>query len=127
MDYKDPQDWDGDGDVSEGVSGELATVAEKLFAAIQAYARSKGTPMVYDATIYPYFLVDANEDGVPDAGENGPLAYNAWTPTLLKAAYNYQYYQKDPGAFAHNVKYVLQVMYDSIEAVGGDTGGLIRP
>jgi hypothetical protein len=45
----------------------------------------------------------------------------------MKAAYNYQYYQKDPGAFAHNAKYVMQVLYDSIEAVGGDTKGLVRP
>ena len=127
MDYKDPQDWDGDGDVTEGVSSELATFAEKLYAAIQVYARGKGTPIVYDAVIYPYFLVDVNEDGVPDTGENGPLAYNAWTPTLLKAAYNYQYYQKDPGAFAHNAKYVMQVLYDSIEAAGGDTSGMTRP
>ncbi len=120
-------DWDGDGDVTEGVSGELATFAEKLYAAIQAYATAQGTPIVYDPLNYPYFLLDADGDGVGDTGENGPVGYNAFTPTLLKAAYNYQYYQKDPGAFAHNAKYVMQFMFDSIDAVGGDTAGLTRP
>ena len=27
-------------------------------------------------------------------------------------------YQKDPGAFAHNGKYVIQVLYDSIADLG---------
>jgi hypothetical protein len=45
----------------------------------------------------------------------------------LKAAYNYQYAQKDPGAFAHNAKYVLQVLYDSLEDIGADVSGMTRP
>ena len=53
--------------------------------------------------------------------------FNAWTPNLLEAAYNYQYVQKDPGAFAHNGKYILQVLYDSIKAVGGDVKAYTRP
>ncbi len=133
-DPKDPEtyriaadDWDGDGDVTEGVKDELAGFGERLYAAIQAYAKDKGTPIVYDPVRYPYFFVDANEDGAPDTGDQGPVSYNAWTPNLLKAAYNYQYYQKDPGAFAHNAKYVMQVMFDGIEALGGDTSGLKRP
>ncbi len=121
-------DWDGDGDVTEGVSGEMATFAEKLYAAIQAYANSPGhADRLRSLSPIRTSCVDADGDGVADTGENGPVGYNAWTPTLLKAAYNYQYYQKDPGAFAHNAKYVMQFLYDSIEAVGGDTAGLTRP
>jgi len=37
---------------------------------------------------------------------------------LLRAAYNYQYAMKDPGAFAHNGKYVIQALYDSLEDLG---------
>jgi hypothetical protein len=33
----------------------------------------------------------------------------------------------DPGAFAHNGKYVLQVLYDSIQDLGGDVSGMVRP
>ncbi len=40
--------------------------------------------------------------------------YNAWTARLLKAAYNYQVSQKDPGGFAHGGKYIIQLLYDSI-------------
>jgi hypothetical protein len=123
----DTTDYDGDGDAAEGIKGETDTFEERLYAAIQAYATEKGTSIVYDALSYPYFFVDADADGVADTGENGPVGYNAFTPKMLKAAYNYQYYQKDPGAFTHNPKYVLQFLYDSIEDLGGDLTGLTRP
>jgi hypothetical protein len=124
----DTTDFDGDGDVAEGISAEIDAFAEVLYASIQAYAKDKGTPILYNAASYPYFFVDADENGEPDVNDKGAtIAYNAWTPTLLTAAYNYQYYQKDPGAFTHNPKYVLQFLFDSIEAVGGDTAGLTRP
>ncbi len=52
-------------------------------------------------------------------------------PRLLKAAYNYQYVQKDPGAFAHNGKYVIQFLYDNLASlstkVDVDMTGMIRP
>ena len=32
----------------------------------------------------------------------------------MQAAYNYQVATKDPGKFAHNAKYVVQLMHDSI-------------
>jgi hypothetical protein len=124
----DPTDYNGNGDVKEGIEAEIASFGERLYAAIQAYAKDKGTPIVYDAAANPYFFVDANEDGTADVDDKGAaIRYNAWTPTLLKAAFNYQYYVKDPGAFVHNPKYVLQFMYDSIKAVGGDVAGLTRP
>jgi hypothetical protein len=109
-----------------GMAGEIATMAELLFAAMQAYtANTPGAlPILYDSHAYPYFFGDADGDGTVSEGDAG---YNTWTPNLLRAAYNYQYVQKDPGAFAHNGQYVLQILFDSIEAVGGDTGGMTRP
>ena len=53
--------------------------------------------------------------------------YQAWTPILLEAAYNFHLAAMDRGAFAHNPKYTLQLLYDSIMIVGGDITGLIRP
>ncbi|NLF13746.1 MAG: polyheme membrane-associated cytochrome C, partial [Anaerolineaceae bacterium] len=41
--------------------------------------------------------------------------------------YNFQVVAKDPGAFAHNGTYVLQFLYDSIEALGGDVTAMTRP
>ena len=54
-------------------------------------------------------------------------AFNTWTPRLLRAAYNYQYSGKDPGSFAHNGKYIIQTLYDSLEDIGGDVSGMTRP
>ncbi len=77
---------------------------------------------------YPYFFIDTNANGASDPGEAiFPNAYNTWTPSLLQAAYNYQYAAKDPGGFAHNGQYVLQLLYDSIQSIGGSTSGMVRP
>jgi hypothetical protein len=125
----DSTDYDGDGDTSGGIQTEIDGLAAALYAAIQAYAAdTAGTPIIYDSHAYPYFFTDTNANGEVDPGEGiYPNAYASWTPRLLKAAYNYQYAQKDPGAGAHNAKYVLQALYDSVEDLGGDVSGLTRP
>ena len=102
---------------------------DTLYAALQAYAtETVGTGIVYESHSHPYFFIDTNGNGEPDAEEvNGDNRFNTWTPRLLRAAYNYQYVQKDPGAYTHNPPYILQVLYDSIEDVGGDVSGMLRP
>ena len=65
-------DLDGDKDVKEGVAGELKTMEEKLYAAMQAYAKDVAkAAIVYDAVTYPYFFADANANGKVDEGETG--------------------------------------------------------
>ncbi len=119
-------DFDGDGDTTEGLAGEVDTMREALYGALQEYAASTaGTAIAYDSHSYPYFFIDTNGNGQVDEGEAD--RYATWTPRLLKATYNYQYSQKDPGAFAHNGLYILQVLYDSLEDVGGDTSSMTRP
>jgi hypothetical protein len=122
-------DYDGDGDIAEGIYEEVAGVREALLVAIQQYATDvAGTGIVYDSHTYPYFFTDSNDNGVSDEEEASYAnRYSTWTPRLLKAAYNYQFATKDPGAFAHNSKYVIQAMYDSLEDLGGDVTGLVRP
>ena len=118
-------DYDGDGNTTEGMALELKGLADSLYAAMQAYGIAKTTPIVYDPAAYPYWFNDVNPR----------TSFAAWTPRLVRAAYNYQYYQKDPGAFAHNSRYVMQLLYDGIESfnavapvpnfammVRGDTG-----
>jgi hypothetical protein len=113
-------DFDGDGDAEEGLAEEIETLHEALYAAMQTYATDvAGTGIVYDSHRYPYFFTDAGE------------RYATWTPRLLRAAYNYQYVAKDPGAFAHNGKYIIQALYDSLTDLGSavtvDMAGMVRP
>ena len=122
-------DWDGDGDTDEGIAGEIDTLLETLYAAMQTYATDTvGTGIAYDSHSYPYFFNDLNGNGEVDEDEavrdNG---FNSWTPRLLRAAYNYQYASKDPGAFAHNGQYIVQVLHDSLEDLGADVSGMLRP
>ncbi len=110
------EDYDGDGDTAEGLAGEVATLHEALYAAIQAYATDTlDIGIVYNAASYPYWFTDADE------------RFTTWTPRLLRAAYNYQYVAKDPGAFAHNGAYIIQVLYDAQEDLGADVTGYVRP
>lgn len=121
-------DFDGDGNTTEGLAEEVSTMREALYAAIQAYGKKAGNAVVYNPGSYPYFFADTNGNGEADPDESvRENAFKAWTPRLLRAAYNYQFSTKDPGAFAHNGKYIMQVLYDSLEDVGGDVSKMIRP
>ena len=113
-------DRDGNGDINEGVAQEIDHLRERLLAAIMAYAKSvSGTPIVYEIDVYPYFFVDTNNNGVADKEEaTFPNRYHAWTPRLLRAAYNYQFITKDRGAFAHNPTYAAELLYDSLNDLG---------
>jgi hypothetical protein len=130
-DEDDETDWDGDGDNVEGVAHEIETIHEQLLAAIQSYAADTlDAPIAYSPANYPYWYYDTNVNGEADADEiNGDNRYPNWTPTLLRAAYNYQYVSKDPGAFAHNNRYILQILQDSLAAIGGEeaVAGMTRP
>jgi len=109
-------DFNGNGNEKEGIAVEITGLHKALYAAIQAYAtKALGKPVVYDSHAYPYFFNDKNVNGKIDKGEGiYPNRYKNWTPRLMKAAYNYQFVAKDPGAYTHNPKYVLQLLYDSL-------------
>ena len=123
-------DFDGDKDVKEGMAGEIKTMEEKLLLGLQTYAKDVSKAAIaYDPNAYPYFYADANANGAVDKDEK---AYTDWTPRLLRAAYDYQYVQKDPGLFAHNGKYGIQILYDALEDLGKggikvDMTGMTRP
>jgi hypothetical protein len=128
-------DYDGDGNDAEGAGEEFAGVREKLYAGILAYAKEVGgKDIVYSPAAYPYFFYDTNGNGEADPEEAiRDNRYLSFTPRLLTAAYNYQYSMKDPGAFTHNPKYVIQVMYDSIASLNEklttpiDMATMVRP
>ncbi len=109
-------DYDGNGNRRDGMYFELEGLANKLYAAIQAYsAQVAGKPIVYDGAVYPYWFNDTNGNGQVDTGENTfGNQYKSFTNRSLKAAYNYQLWSKDPGAYAHGGKYIIELMYDGI-------------
>jgi hypothetical protein len=128
-------DFDGDGDVAEGLKYEQVAYQSMLYKAIQAYAKDVvKVGIIYNPSAHPYFFQDKNNDRIIDKDEKGAnIRYTSFTPRLLKAAYNYQYAQKDPGAYVHNGKYVLQALYDSIEDLNTqlptklDMSKMVRP
>jgi hypothetical protein len=123
-------DFDGDGDVSEGLAGEIASMKAMLLEAIMDYAMDnpETDAIVYNPHGFPYFFIDTNENRVADPDEtNMGNRYATWTPRLLRAAYNYQWVSKDPGAYAHNPMYTMQILYDSLQDIGADVSGMARP
>lgn len=124
--------YDGSGDTTKGIRADIDANAAKLMEMMELYsAEVAGTPILYEPH-YPYFFADANGDGVADESEGRSVSYNAWTPRLLKAAFNWKFVTADPGVHAHNPHYALELLYDSIEDLAGATGtdfeamGLLR-
>ncbi|WP_260517650.1 cytochrome c3 family protein [Aliiroseovarius sp. M344] len=117
------QSYSGTGDTSVGIRADIQTNAALLLDNVKSYAQEVvKIPMVYDGTQYPYFFTDANGDSVIDQSEGRPVAYNGWTPRSLRAAYNWKLVTSDPGNYAHNPHYALELLYDSIEDLSGPLG-----
>jgi hypothetical protein len=107
-------DYDGDGDTNEGLSAEIETLQNRLLAGMKIYALAMEGVDAID-------FVDGrfqDRDGE---------AYSTWTPKLLKAAYNYQYSTLNQGGYAHNGKYLIQLLLDSMEDLGFGSFGMTRP
>lgn len=127
------QSYDGSGDTSVGIRSDIAANAARLLAMLRRYASEvAGAPLVHDGTRYPYFFADANGDGAIDEDEGRPVTYAGWTPRSLRAAYNWKLVTSDPGIYAHNPPYALQLLHDSTADLAGPLGvdmqglGLLR-
>jgi hypothetical protein len=120
--------YDGDS-ASEGLRGEIETLETSLIARIQTYATATiGNSIVYDGVAYPYFFYDIDGDGVTDSNEKGfGNRYRKFDDKLLKAAYNYQVSRKEPCGYLHNHRYIVQLLIDSIEDLGGSIESYTRP
>lgn len=126
------RDFAGTGDRSGGIHAEILALQAQLFDAIRRYAAQvSGTPIAYGAG-FPFFFVDVDGTGAV-AGEQMTPAnrYPAFTPRLLRAAYNYQVARNAPGGYVHNPRYMLQILFDSIadlaEAIEIDMSAMSRP
>ncbi|MDA7430952.1 cytochrome C [Primorskyibacter aestuariivivens] len=117
------QSYDGSGDTSKGIREDIAANAALLLDTLTRYAAEvAGAPVIYDGNRYPYFFADANGDGAADMNGDRPVAYASWTPRSLRAAFNWKLVTADPGTYAHNPQYALQLLYDAIEDLSGPLG-----
>jgi hypothetical protein len=112
--------YDGSGNTGQGIRVDIANNAALLLEMVTRYGGEvAGTAIIYDGGRYPYFFTDGNGDGEADTAEGRPVAYGNWTPRMLRAAYNWKLVTADPGAYAHNPHYALQLLHDSIADLSG--------
>jgi len=118
-------DYDGDGNITEGIYYEIETIREIEYNAMRSYARDVvGKPIAYDENSYPYFFNDKNDNGKVDSDEaDSANGYKSFTARLLKASYNFHVSIKDPNSFAHGGKYIIELLYDSIEDLNSKVEG----
>ncbi len=118
------QSYDGSGNTSVGIRSDIAANSATLLQMIRDYTDEVvGVPVIYDGTRYPYFFADRNGDGEIDMNAEGrPVAYTDWTPRSLRTAFNWKLVTADPGNYAHNPAYALELLYDSIEDLGQPLG-----
>ncbi|BDG05239.1 cytochrome c3 family protein [Anaeromyxobacter oryzae] len=101
---------------------EYASMKAELLAALDAYAQANltafqaangadATGICYDGSVYGYVLV---KKATGCSATGAKLDLNA-----MKAGYNLHWMNKDPGGWAHNEYYVMQLVYDSIKDLGG--------
>ncbi len=125
-------DFAATGDRAGGIHTEIEAFRDALFDAIRRYADEVvGEPIAYGGG-FPYFFASPDGTGtMPDDMLSRDNRYQHWTPRLLKAAYNYQVARLNPGAYAHNPRYMMQLLHDSLhslsEAIDIDMTGMIRP
>lgn len=114
------QSYDGSGDTEKGIYADIRANSDLLMEVIGDYAANViGKPLVYDGGRHPYFFADANADGLADEEDGRPVSYEAFSPRLLKAAYNWKFVNADPGVHVHNPHYALELLYDSVEDLAG--------
>ena len=112
-------DIDGDG-VQAGLKTEILGLNAKLLAAMQSYAfnvvgAGAGPGICFSDATYPYFLKHTGASGDCTAAEiTAAAAFKNFTPRLYRAAYNLKFSVSDFGAWAHNPRYAIEVLFDSI-------------
>jgi hypothetical protein len=97
-----------------GEQARTALLTADLLMAIRAYALNMPASSVPASG--KYFCIDRYGTFFSDSTSAcTSTSYNsAYTPRLARAAYNYWIITRNPGAYAHNPKYVQQVLRDAI-------------
>jgi hypothetical protein len=100
---------------NQNVDAMMAILLQK----ISDYAVSFGKPgLCFDGPRYSYWFQSTTNAGKFCDKTVDTTGYgSAFDPTMAKAAFNYFFLAKEPGAWAHNYGYTMQVLYDSIHDV----------
>jgi hypothetical protein len=115
-------DWNGNGNVTEGVALEIDGLREALYLAIQAGAEQAGTPILYDAGAYPYWLWTWTRTAAAERrGQWGTTRGRLVAESCLQLPYAAK------SVPSPTIQVRLQFLYDSIQDVGGDVAGFTRP
>ena len=111
-------DYDGDGQIKTAYE-EIGTITgggstgTGLFGQVITALKAKG--IYYNPDSYPYFFTSTGGQ------------FNAWTTHTLSAAFNLAYlYKAGNAVYVHNAKYTVQLLQDSLRALGVTPNG-IRP
>ena len=112
-------DYDGDGNTSEGIYDELVGLRDKLrHGDPDLRLGARHADLLLGRQPIPTGSSTATATAACSAAEAVTAnAFTSWTARLLRATYNYQMASKDPGAFAHNAKYIIELLYDAITDV----------
>jgi len=110
----------------EPVKANVAELAAQLLAGLNTYLTANGQPAIcYSFTgasgQYFFYATTANAGAACTTEATSANVYKKFDAHALEAAFNLQWSQKEPGAFAHNGDYVLQTLIDSIQDLAGVT------
>jgi len=111
-------DYDGDGQIRTAYE-EIGTITgggstgTGLFGQVITALNAKG--IYYNPDTYPYFFTSTGGQ------------FNAWTTHTLSAGFNLSYlYKAGNAVYVHNAKYTVQLLQDSLRALGVTPNG-VRP
>jgi len=113
------RDMDGDGalgSVKNEIEG-LKTLITQELAAGKTCGALVNNQIFYNPAGYPYFFTDTTyTTGVQN-----------WCESQLAAAFNLHFINTEPGVYAHNFRYAVQLLRDSYEDLTGAPLNGVRP
>ncbi|MDF1536484.1 MAG: hypothetical protein P1S46_08300 [bacterium] len=107
--------WGTGTDAANDVAYMLTVLLNDAIEAYDSPDDADTTAQVYFTESYPYFILNESAGGNTSQG---------WDPPLAEAAFNWQFIKKDPGAYAHNWKYAVQLLHDSYKDLQFNDGSI---
>ena len=112
-------DYDGDGNTSEGIYDELVGLRDKAAGAASPVRQgARHADLLFGRTAIPTGSSTPTATAPARPPRRCPRTGSRAGPRAwCGPAYNFQLASKDPGAFAHNAKYVIELLHDAVADV----------